>query len=74
MREWETAPRRGDGVHKACSGKDLGRCGNSWCAQCRASQGSVARARPAWEAGGQFQVGGDVILVLKRAIWAEDTD
>lgn len=34
----------------------------------------MAWARPAWEAGGQFQVGGDVILVLKRAIWAEDTD
>lgn len=65
---------QGDGVCKGLPQKDLDRCENSWSARLGASKGSLARARLAWEAGSQCQVGGDVILALERAIWAEDTD
>lgn len=46
-------PRQAEGVAcaKACSGKDLARCANSWCARYRASKGRLAQARLAWEAG-----------------------
>lgn len=72
--EGKTGPGRGGGVCKGRGGKDLARCGKSWCARGRASKREPAQARLAWEAGSQFQVGGDVILVLMRAIWMEDTD
>lgn len=64
----------GGGACKACSGGDLDRCEHSGCAGYRASKGSLAWARLAWEAASQFQLGGEGIPVLGRAMWARDTD